>query len=321
MTATSRIIYSPHYNMGLMGLENAHPFDVAKFRRAWEVLQARLGPALQERWIPVDREATREDFLMVHTASYLEELKSSRYLARAFEQPWAALIPASLIDRGILQPMRWATRGTILAAEAALSHGLAINLGGGFHHAKPARGEGFCIYSDIAAAISNLRNLAALEPEQHVVYVDLDAHQGNGVCHQYLQDRRVQIYDQFNGDIYPGTDTVSLDRIDQRVQLEIGCTGDHYLAELKRQLPQFLDRVQARHSIGIAIYNAGTDIYQKDDLGMLDVSAEQILERDLFTVEQLHSRQIPTVFVTSGGYTQSSYQLIADSVTELLLRW
>src|SRR4051812_4122402 len=109
MSATSRIVYSPHYNMGLMGLEKAHPFDVAKFGRAWEVLKQRFGQALRDRWIPVDREATREELLTVHAASYLEELKSSTYLARAFEQPWAALIPAILIDRGILQPMRWAT--------------------------------------------------------------------------------------------------------------------------------------------------------------------------------------------------------------------
>lgn len=319
---TSRIIYNPQVNMGLLGLEKTHPFDVTKFRRAWQVLREQLGDDfLNTQHIDIDRPVSPDELLTVHQPEYLSELKSSRYLAQAFEQPWAALVPAVLIDRGILSPMRWAARGTVIAARAALTCGLAINLGGGFHHAKPDRGEGFCIYSDIALAIHDLRASGALQPEQGVAYIDLDAHQGNGVCHCFLDDRRVHIYDQFNADIYPCSDRVAQDRIDCAVPLEIGCSGTDYLWKLRRRLPEFLDQTLSRQAIGLAIYNAGTDVYQNDDLGMLGLSVTDVLERDLIAIEQLRQRQIPTALVTSGGYSQTSYLLIANSVTKLLLQW
>jgi histone deacetylase 11 len=75
--------------------------------------------------------------------------------------------------------------GTILAARESLRHGLAINLGGGFHHAKPAGGEGFCIYSDIGIAVASLRADGLLDVSSRVAYIDTDAHQGNGVCHEW----------------------------------------------------------------------------------------------------------------------------------------
>ena len=54
--------------------------------------------------------------------------------------------------------MRWACAGTILAGELALEHGLAVNMSGGYHHAKPDAGEGFCIYSDIGLLVDRLRH-------------------------------------------------------------------------------------------------------------------------------------------------------------------
>ena len=87
--------------------------------------------------------------------------------------------------------------------------------------------------------------------------------------------------------------------------------------ELHRRLPGFLDSV-GRSPIGLAIYNAGTDVFSGDPLGDLNISAKTILERDLYVVGELRKRRIPTIMVLSGGYTKQSYQLVADSVIGLI---
>ena len=84
------------------------------------------------------------------------------------------------------------------------------------------------------------------------------------------------------------------------------------------RLPVFLDSIGQRQPIGLGIYNAGTDVYEDDPLGRLNLSAQAVLERDLFVVQELRRRCIPTVMLLSGGYTRISYRLVADSVARLV---
>src|SRR6185437_14918323 len=146
-----------------------------------------------------------------------------------------------------------------------------------------------------------------------VVYVDLDAHQGNGVCRTFVNDSRVFIYDQYNAFNFP-FDQRAQRRIDCDVQLAPGCHETDYLARLRTKLPPFLDAVTRAGEVKIAIYNAGTDIYSGDRLGGLTVSAAGVLERDGFVLEELIRRNLPTAVVLSGGYSRESYRMVADMV-------
>jgi histone deacetylase 11 len=312
-----RVIYSPRYNISLFGLERLHPFDSQKYGRAWQVLRKRFGKALDPMWVRPSRPASREEILLVHSAAYLSKLRDTSYLATALEVPVARYVPAWILDWRILRAMRWATAGTIEAARESLKHGLAINLSGGFHHAKPGSGEGFCIYADAAIAIRVLRQEGQLGSDARIAYIDLDAHQGNGVCHCFEQDQQVYIFDMYNSQIYPAYDSAARDRVDCNLRLTSACEGEEYLRTLKNNLPGFLDSV-GREPIGLALYNAGTDVFTGDPLGGLNLSAADILERDLFVVKQLRGRGIPTALVLSGGYTRESYRLVADSVIPLL---
>lgn len=312
------IVYSTHYNMGLFGLEKLHPFDTKKFARAWSLLQLELGSNLAGWHVEVDRPITDEELLAVHSADHLLRMRDPHALAKAFEVPAVSLLPLSLIDSGFLIPMRWATRGSLIAARQALCHGLSINLGGGFHHAKPDRAEGFCLFSDIALIVAQLRADGSIQEESRIAYVDLDAHQGNGVCHQFLQDARTFIFDVYNEDIYPTSDQVARDRIDCKVPVPIGCEGDYYLGQLKSRLPVFLDSITRSGNVALAIYTAGTDVFAGDDLGLMALSAADVLERDQFVVDQLRQRQLPTVMLLGGGYTSESHRLVAKSITAIL---
>jgi histone deacetylase 11 len=312
-----RVVYSRHYNIGFYGLERLHPFDSRKYGRAWKLLRRRFGRSFRQFEVRPTRPARREELLLVHTADYLRMLRDSKYVAGALEVPPVRLLPGWAIDWHVLRPMRWATRGTILAAQEALTHGFAVNLSGGYHHAKPASGEGFSIYADVGIAIASLRRQNLIAESDRIVYIDTDAHQGNGVCHTFMHDNRVFIFDIFNSRIYPAYDVDARRRIDCEVAITGSCTDYEYMRELRTKLPGFLDSA-GNSPVGLAVYNAGTDVYAGDPLGGLNISASTIRERDLFIVAELRARGFPTMMVVSGGYTKESYRLIADSIAALL---
>ncbi|SMP79727.1 histone deacetylase 11 [Neorhodopirellula lusitana] len=312
-----RIVYSRHYNIGFYGLERLHPFDSRKYGRAWRLISRHFGSAISQLHVQPRRAASHEELTLVHSDEYLTKLRDPKYVAGALEVPPIRRLPSWAIDWHVLRPMRWATRGTILAATEALEHGFSVNLSGGYHHAKPNHGEGFSIYSDIGIAVAALRNQELIDENARVAYIDTDAHQGNGVCHTFMSDNRVFIFDIFNCRIYPIFDVDARKRVDCDVGITKSITDAEYMRELNDRLPGFLDSV-GRSPIGLAIYNAGTDVFAGDPLGDLNISAATIRERDLFVVGELRKRGIPTIMVLSGGYTKQSYQLVADSVIELI---
>lgn len=115
------------------------------------------------------------------------------------------------------------------------------------------------------------------------------------------------------GHIYPILDVEARQRIDCDLGITSEITDAEYIGQLHSHIPGFLDSV-GRSPIGLAIYNAGTDVVAGDPLGGLSLSANAIRERDLYVVGELRKRGIPTIMVLSGGYTKQSFQLVADSV-------
>jgi histone deacetylase 11 len=318
----AHLVYSRSYDIGLLGLEHLHPFDSHKYSRAWKLLRRRFGRALEAWSVSPEREISRGELASVHAARYLQQdLRSSAYLARALELPFIGALPTWLIDRAVLRPMRRATMGTLLAARAALDSGsFAINLAGGFHHACADRGEGFCVYADVGVAVQMLRASGELGHDDQLLYIDLDAHQGNGVARIFADDPTVALFDMYNADIYP-RDAVARRRVDRDLPLGDGCSEELYLATLEQHLPDFVTRWSRGRRPRLAIYNAGTDVFFDDSLGGLTLSTTAVLRRDRYVAELLREAGIPWVMVLSGGYSRQSYQLVAASVGEFLERW
>jgi histone deacetylase 11 len=261
------------------------------------------------------------DLAAVHDPAYLARLGNPAELAAALELPFVRRLPGWVAWRVIARPMLWAAAGSLVAARESLARGVAVNLSGGYHHAKPDRGEGFCLFNDVAFLVHGLRAEGRLGADDRVAYIDLDAHQGNGVCHCFWADRRVFLYDVFNPRIYPSRDRAARDRIDCPVPLPEKCAGREYLRLLELSLPGFLDSIGKAGRVRLAVYNAGTDVFAGDALGGLDLSAADVLARDLYAVEQLRARNIPVVMLLSGGYSRESYRLVANTVVELLRRY
>jgi histone deacetylase 11 len=316
----ARVVYDRRYDIRAFGLERLHPFDTHKHSHAWQLLEERCPELIRGAWIRPTREISRDELLQVHSAEYLDQLRDAKYLAGALEVPAVRRLPWRLVDWFVLRPMRWATMGTILAARAAMQFGAAGNLAGGYHHAKPESGEGFCIYADIALAIDVLRRENLLKEHDRIAYIDLDAHQGNGVCHAFLHDSRVFIFDIYNRGIYPWHDVTARERIDCAVPVAGGCDDAHYLGLLRERLPGFLESVARKGSLALAIFNAGTDPFRGDPLGGLELTAGAIEQRDRFVINCARDRGVPLLMLPSGGYSGLSYRMLADSVEFLLAR-
>ena len=315
-----RIVYASQYNIGFLGLERLHPFDSRKYGRAWGQLRKRYGDRLRRFHVRPERPVNHEELLEVHTAAYLRRLNDPAFVANVLELPPLRRLPHWAIDWFVLRRMRWATMGTILAAREALEHGLAINLAGGYHHASPDDGHGFSAYADVGLAVDQLRTSGALGEEDKVIYVDLDAHQGNGVCRTFYDDPRVLIYDQYNQHIFPH-DVHAQRRIDCDVPLPYNCSEADYLAALRSKLPPFLDAVTRGGRVRLGIYNAGSDIYVGDQLGGMNVTAAGVLERDRLVLDELVARKIPVLVLPSGGYSRESYRLVAQMAMHVLDTW
>lgn len=311
------IFYNADYGIGPMGtatlLKFVHPFDTAKASK----VAARLQRA-SWKLTDVPTETTHAELLEVHTPEYIALLENhtATVVAKIAEIPPLAKLPNWIVDRYVLAPMRKQTAGTLLAAHMALNTGWAINLGGGFHHAKSASGEGFCVYGDIQLAAKRYLDT---HPTNKVMIIDLDAHRGNGHAQAFINESRVTIFDVYGGNNYPQDDLELCERIDFNFPLDIG-PGTNiddvvYLSLLKRSLAHAIDTAKP----DFIIYNAGTDILLGDRLGGMKVSVQGIVKRDAMVFQEALSRTIPIVMLLSGGYTAESNEVISASIDNLLV--
>jgi histone deacetylase 11 len=302
------IVYHPCYNISAFELERLHPFDGQKYRRIRDALIERGLRRSNEFVRP--RKVRRQDLLEVHVPEYLRSLQSSDSLARILEVPVVRRLPWRVIDWRVLQPMKYAVGGTIVACRLALEHGVAINLGGGFHHAAAAWGGGFCVYADIplAAKILHDEQLA-----RKVLVVDLDAHQGNGIAAVFQDWPWAAIFDLYQRDIFPARKEPE----DYPVPVGPGLTGGEYLEIVQEKLPVAIDAVQP----DLLIYNAGSDPFIEDPLAGFRLTAGDLAERDLIVVTMARERGIPVAIVLSGGYSTESWSIHTDSIEGILTRF
>jgi histone deacetylase 11 len=271
-----------------------------------------MGASLASCWDSPADPADDVDLLRVHSSEYLASLAASpAVVAKALEIWPIGLLPRGIVQRRLLRPMKLAVAGTIHATRRALQGdgAVAMNVGGGFHHAFRDHGEGFCLYADVAVAIAAARTAGALGERDPIAVIDLDAHRGNGVWAILGSDPAVRVFDIYNFQTYPGLFDGDTEDVPFLVPIKAGTADGPYLDIVRRELPRFLASMPKPR---LAVYNAGTDILAGDPVGRLAVSADGVIARDRFVIETLIGGQVPTVVVTSGGYTRRSHELIAE---------
>jgi histone deacetylase 11 len=302
------LVYSPNYNITAFGIEKLHPFDSVKYRRIhdWLIRQGLRRPGD----FVTPQPCTQEDLLLVHTPEYLDKLRYRIELARMLEVWIVALLPARFTDWRVLTPMRWAVGGTIHACRLARDSGLAINLSGGYHHASPDHGHGFCVYADAAIALARLH---AERSFRSALIVDTDVHQGDGAADCVRSWPWANMFDLYEQDLFPWPKAAEA----FPVPLRSGMGGAEYLSILYDSLPKALDRFNP----DFVLYNAGSDVLITDPLASLTLKPEDMIDRDLFVVTEVRERGIPLAMVLSGGYGPYSWEAHARSIEALATRF
>ena len=238
--------------------------------------------------------AADEDILAVHDAGWVERLKTgtlSYHEAMQLEVPYS---------RELVEAFWLAAGGSMLAARLALDQGIGFNIGGGFHHAFPGHGEGFCAINDIAVAIRRMQRDGRI---QRAMVVDCDVHHGNGTAAIFADDASVFTLSihQFNN--YPSEKPPSsLD-----IHLPDGVGDEEYLHRLGNGYHTAMSMFHPE----LLMYVAGADPYCEDQLGGLSLSFEGLRERDRLVIwTALHSH-IPVAIVLAGGYAMSVQDTVA----------
>ncbi|MGA9354354.1 MAG: histone deacetylase [Terriglobales bacterium] len=308
-----KLIYSEEYFLPI----GAHVFPAEKYKGVHDRLLALKVAAAMDFVAP--RAAADEDVLLVHTPQYVQKLKTGTLSAREeleMELPYSPeLVRAFWLAAG----------GSMLAADYALRDGVAINIGGGFHHAFPDHGEGFCMINDVAIAI---RRMQHDEKIRTAMTIDCDVHQGNGTAaifsgsaagdhilrtpsmgasHGDMARRRtlsdvftISLHQQNN---YPAfKPPSSLD-----MNLPDGMGDDEYLACLRNAMDVGLSKFKTE----LICYVAGADPYKDDQLGGLALTIEGLKERDKLVFRRAEAEGIPVMVTFAGGYARK----LEDTVT------
>lgn len=230
----------------------------------------------------------------VHQAAYLDRVREGRLSdreERVLGLPWSA----ELVERG-----RRSTQGTVEAARDAMALGHGMNLGGGTHHAGRAAGRGYCLFNDLAVAITQLRReRPALGP---VAIIDCDVHQGDGTAELLAPDPAVFTLSLHGGANYPFRRATS----DLDIDLPSGTGDDDYLAELAGAL----DAVERWAAPELVFFLAGADPWEGDRLGRLALTKPGLAARDALVLERAERWGSAVTVVLAGGYAPD----LADTV-------
>jgi len=290
-----KLIYHERYDLHL----GAHVFPSQKFRLVHDKLLNDAIASVDDFLRP--EPASDKDILRVHTRDWVEKLRTGTLTASEemkLEVPYSPeLVHAFWLAAG----------GTIAAAESALKDGFGCNLGGGFHHAYPGHGEGFCAIHDVAVAI---RALQGRNEISRAMVVDTDVHHGNGTAAIFANDPSVFTLSIHQLNNYPAYKPhSSLD-----INLEDGAGDDEYLTALLPAVKKYIDEFQPE----MLFYVGGADPYGEDQLGGLNLSMNGLTERDGGVFEQARKRGIPVVTTQAGGYARRLEDTVQIHVNTIL---
>jgi acetoin utilization deacetylase AcuC-like enzyme len=319
-----KLVYSDAYYLPI----GDHVFPAEKYRRVRDRLIS-TGVADANDFLE-PQPATDQDILLVHKPEYVNKLKTGTLSPREEMELEVPFSPE------LVRAFWLAAGGSILAARQCLTDKVCITIGGGFHHAFPDHGEGFCMIHDVAVAI---RRLQRDDQIRTAMTVDCDVHQGNGTAAIFAGTRTAsallpssststveqpagaprgaanqgKMRGAHAGDVF----TISLHQHNNYplykppssidVDLPDGTGDDDYLAWLDNALSSGLRQFEP----DLLCYIAGADPYGEDQLGGLSLTIEGLKKRDELIFRVARARGIPVMVTFAGGYARN----IEDTVT------
>jgi len=263
-------------------LPERHRYPIGKYRALYQRLLAAGVPA--NTFITDSPPATVAQLALVHQTDYIDTLLSGQIDAKAMRRigfPWSEF----LVNRSLQS-----VGGTIATAQLALQHGCALHLSGGYHHAFAAEGAGFCLFNDLAVAAKVMQQQGV----GRTLIFDCDVHQGDGTALLFADDSNIITASLHGEKNFPARKQQS----DWDIGLPNHCTDTLYLEAVEQSLDYLLRLYQP----DLVLYDAGVDIHQQDDLGLLNISTTGVRQRDELVLSRCQQAGIPVAAVIGGGY-------------------
>jgi acetoin utilization deacetylase AcuC-like enzyme len=272
-------------------LPEKHSFPKDKYF----LLRMRILEELSDRPVElqVPEPASDEDILRVHDPDYVCRLSNGELSAKEIRRvglPWSP---------EMVQRTRYSVGGTIAACRAALEEGMAVNLGGGTHHAFRDHGQGYCWLNDAAIAA---RAMQAEGLVRQVLIIDCDVHQGNGTAAILQDDPSVFTFSLHGKNNFP----YQKERSDLDVELADGTHDAAYLAALDKGIIRSLENFSA----DLVIYLAGADPFQEDRFGRLALTKQGLAQRDRLVLRHCFKAGLPAAVTMAGGYARNLKDIV-----------
>jgi acetoin utilization deacetylase AcuC-like enzyme len=283
-----KIAFSPIYMHQLPG---NHRFPMVKYEL---IPQQLLHEGLVEKENFFSPTLAKDYWIeKAHDKEYISKLK---YLTLTKSEIRKTGFPLSkeLVNREYI-----ITQGTLDCVDFAIEYGASANIAGGTHHAFRDRGEGFCLFNDVA-----IGSYYAIEKHQmqSILIIDLDVHQGNGTASILKDNNKVFTFSMHGEKNYP----FHKEKSNLDIPVKDGIKGKEYLKKLKENL----DFLSNELSPDIIFYISGVDILDTDKLGRLAVKRDDCKKRDDMVFEFSKKCKAPIVTVMGGGYSEKIYDIV-----------
>ena len=304
-----RIFYNDVYEVNL---PRGHRFPMNKYRQVRKLVQHAFHELPMDEQEKVDCDfhvsplVSEEELMTTHSPEYVKKVMTGDLTERELRNvgfPW---------DEENVKRSLSSVGGTLAAAifvceEAEKQNEedgdsrssiqpWAAHVAGGTHHAFYDRGEGFCVFSDIAVAANVV--LQRFPSIQKILILDLDVHQGNGNA-VLFQDRPevVTVSIQCSANYFSKKQDSDLD-----VELPPDCTDQTYLATLHHWLKRIK---QESGPYDLIFFQAGVDILKEDRLGRMAISQKGVEQRNKLVYDFAHELKVPLVITMGGGYPRT----------------
>jgi len=300
-----KVFYSDTF---VLPLPEHHRFPMSKYRLLRERLIDTGVVAPGDLQIP--DAISWEELRLVHDAAYVDAVASGTLppdAQRRIGFPWSEM----MVERS-----RRSVGATLAAAREVLNGARSVapevsaNLAGGTHHAFRDRGEGYCVFNDVAVAATVLLREGAIA---RAAVIDCDVHQGNGTAAIFRHEPAVFTFSLHGERNFPFRKEVS----DLDVTFEDGAGDEEYLAALAAHLPRVLDA----HRPDLVFYLGGADPYEGDRLGRLKLTIDGLRSRDRMVFDACRERGLPVAVAMSGGYAVDVEAIVtihANTIREAL---
>lgn len=272
-------------------LPDGHRFPMVKYDLLPEQLLFE-GTLRQDNFF-TPRPLSDTEILLTHSKEYLDKLNAQMLDPKEIRKIGFPMT-SRLVERG-----KHIANGTYLGAKWALNNKIAMNIAGGTHHSFTDRGEGFCLFNDIAIASNLLLNEF---PNFKILVVDLDVHQGNGTAKIFKDEPRVFTFSMHGAKNFP----LKKESSDLDIELPDQMEDAAYLTMLREYVPRLIDFVQP----DFIFYLAGVDVLQSDKLGRLSLSKQGCKERDAIVLKAAYQNKIPIQVSMGGGYSERIKDII-----------